>query len=160
MSKMEIKHVLYSSRNMRTFFIIFIGTAGFLGFNTCVAQSVIGKWQRSFTRIYTVDKATGKQVSVSADVQKQYDEALAKRGYKETLELKPDNTYISTVTTIGATPAVHSGKYSLSGKDLDMNIPLVNGQKTSITIHSLTSGTMIWDLIFMGKLTGIIYTKI
>ena len=157
---MKIKHLLNSSRNMRTFIIIFIGTAGFLGFNTCVGQSVIGKWQRSFTRIYTVDKATGKQVSVSADVQKQYDEALTKRGYKETLELKPDNTYISTVTTIGGTPAVHSGKYSLSGKDLDMNIPLVNGQKTSITIHSLTSSTMSWDLIFMGKLTGIIYTKI
>jgi hypothetical protein len=40
-----------------------------------------------------------------------------------------------------------------------MKIPLVNNQKTTITIQSLNGSTMIWDMVFMGKLTEVIYTK-
>ena len=54
---------------------------------------------------------------------------------------------------------IHNGKYSLAGKDLDMKIPLVNNEKTTITIQSINSSTMVWDMVFMGKLTEVIYTK-
>jgi hypothetical protein len=40
-----------------------------------------------------------------------------------------------------------------------MNIPLVHNEKTTITIKSLDTTTMVWDLVFMGKLTEIIYTR-
>ena len=56
-------------------------------------------------------------------------------------------------------PKVHTGTYSLSGKELDMNIPLVHNERTTITIQSVDSKTMVWDLVFMGKLTEITYAK-
>jgi hypothetical protein len=124
------------------------------------AQSVVGKWTRNTTRIFTVDKTTGKQIPLSAEAQKQYNDATAKNGYKETLEMKSDGTYTSTVTTTGAAPRTHDGKYALEGKNLDMNIPLVQGQKATITILSLTDKEMVWDLLFMGRLTEIFYTRI
>ena len=40
-----------------------------------------------------------------------------------------------------------------------MNIPLVHNEKTTITIKSLDAALMVWDLVFMGKLTEIIYTR-
>jgi len=123
------------------------------------AQSIVGKWTRNTTKIFTLDKTTGKQVPLSAEAQKQYNEAAAKNGYKETLEMKSDNTYTSIVTTTGADPRTHEGKYSLQGKNLDMNIPLVQGQKTTITINSLTNREMVWDLLFMGRLVEIFYTR-
>jgi hypothetical protein len=128
--------------------------------NTGFAQSVVGKWKRNTTKIFTLDKTTGKQVPLSTDAQKQYNDAANKNGYQETLEMKADNSYISMVTTTGAAPRNHEGKYTLTGKDLDMNIPLVQGQKTSITIISLTSKEMVWDLLFMGKLVEIFYIRI
>jgi hypothetical protein len=124
----------------------------------CRAQSVVGKWQRNMSRMFSIDKSTGKQVFVSDEYQKQYNAAIAKNGYKEILEMKSDNTYSTTVTSAGK-QTVHSGNYSLSGKTLDMNIPLVKGQKTVITVVSLTGSTMIWNLVFMDKSTGIEYDK-
>jgi len=56
-------------------------------------------------------------------------------------------------------PKERTEKYSLSGNKLDMNIPLVHNEKTTITIKSLDTTTMVWDLVFMGKLTEIIYTR-
>lgn len=130
------------------------------GSATCDAQSVVGKWKRTGTKIFVADKATGKQVPASTQMQQQYDQATAARGYNEMLELKSDNTYIITVSAAGsAKPMIHNGNYSLSGTDLDMKIPLVNNQKTAITIQSLNSSTMVWDMVFMGKLTEVIYTK-
>ena len=139
--------------------IIFLNIA-FAGFIQCDAQSVIGKWERTGTKFFITDKASGKQTPVSDDKQQQYDKAAKERGYKETLEFKSGNTYISTVTAGGEQPKIHNGNYSISGKDLNMNIPLVNNEKTTITIQTLNDKTMIWDMVFMGKLTEIIYTKI
>jgi hypothetical protein len=123
-------------------------------------QSVVGKWTRNATKVFTLDKATGKQVPLSDDAQKQYNDAVAKNGYKETLEMKSDGTYITTVSTTGAAPRTHDGKYTLNGKNLDLNIPLVQGQKTTITLVSITKSEMVWDLLFMGKLVEVFYTRI
>src|SRR5664279_3124023 len=87
----------------------------------CSAQSIVGKWKRNTTKNFTLDKATGKQVPVSAEAQKQYNDAISKNGYQETLEMKGDNSYVSTVTTTGAEPRSHEGKYTVTGKDLDMH---------------------------------------
>jgi hypothetical protein len=126
----------------------------------CNAQSIVGKWKRTGTRIFIADKASGKQVPASTRMQQQYDQAIAARGYTEMLELKSDDTYSITVSTAGdAKPIIHNGNYSLSGKDLDMKIPLVNNQKTTITIQSINGITMVWDMVFMDKLTEVIYTK-
>jgi hypothetical protein len=128
--------------------------------NACHAQSVVGKWHRDLTKIFTTDKATGKPVPVSDEMQKQYNDAVTKNGYNESLELNSNNTYISTVSAGGSEPKIHKGNYSLSGNILDLNIPLVQGQKTTITLRSLTDKEMVWDLLFMGKLTEIFYTRI
>jgi hypothetical protein len=146
--------------SIKTLILLSVFTIGFSNFNKCDAQSVVGKWQRTGTKIFTTDKTTGKQVPAPAGMQQQYEEAVAKRGYIETLEFKSNNTYTSTVATSGGKPISHDGNYSISGNLLDMNIPLVNGEKTNITIQTLTDNKMIWDLVFMGKLTEIIYTKI
>jgi hypothetical protein len=124
------------------------------------AQSIVGKWKRNTTNIFTLDKATGKQVPLSADAQKQYNEASRKNGYQETLEMKADNSFVSSVTTTGEAPRIHVGKYTLAGRNLDMHIPLVQGQQTTITIFSLTDKEMVWDLLFMGKLVEIFYSRI
>jgi hypothetical protein len=146
---------------MKSFPIILLTGIFFLSMTgISSAQSVVGKWKRNTTKNYTLDKATGKQVPVSADMQKQFDDAISKNGYQETLEMKGDNSYISTVTTTGAEPRSHEGKYTLTGKDLDMHIPLVQGQKTTITVSSLTNKEMVWDLLFMGKLVEVFYTRI
>lgn len=139
--------------------IFFLINAAAAGSKDCDAQSVVGKWDRNTTKIFSLDKATGKQVPVSAVSQQQYNDAVAKNGYRETLEMKSDNTYVSTVTTTGAAARSHEGKYTLAGNNLDMHIPLVQGQKTTITIHSLTNKEMVWDLLFMGKLTEVFYTR-
>jgi hypothetical protein len=130
-----------------------------LAFNTCGAQSIVGKWQRDLTKWYQLDKTTGKQVPVSPDVQKQFDDAMATREYKEILEIKSDGTYTSTVTAGGETK-VHSEHYTLSGKNLDLNIPLVKDEKTTITIETLTATQMTWNLVYMNKLTGVGYKRI
>lgn len=89
---------------------------------------------------------------------------MASVGYKEILEFKTDHTYIITVSTNNnpnGTP--HGNTWSLSGTVLDMNIPLVKNQKTSITIKSINAHTMIWDISYMGspnQLTEVTYTKI
>jgi hypothetical protein len=147
------------ARSIKVASLLIFLNIGFAGFNQCTAQSVIGKWERTGTKFFVTDKASGKQTPVSSDKQQQYDKAAAERGYKETLEFKSGNIYTSTVTAGGEEPKIHNGNYSLSGKDLNMNIPLVNNEKTTITIQSLNDKTMIWDLVFMGKLTEIIYTK-
>jgi hypothetical protein len=138
--------------------ILFCIITGFFSFTRCEAQSVVGKWRRTFTKIYVRDKTTGKQVPASAEMQKIFDEQANK--YNETLELKSDNTYISKVSAVGDDkPTAHNGTYALSGKDLNMNIPLVHNEKTTITIQTLSGTTMVWELQFMGKLTEITYTK-
>jgi hypothetical protein len=149
---LPIKH-LHMKAN---FFLIIIML---FGFNTCGAQSIIGKWQRDLTKWYQLDKTTGKQVPVSPDVQKQFEESMATRDYKEILEIKSDGTYTSTVSAGGETK-VHSEHYTLSGKNLDLNIPLVKGEKTSITIETLTATQMTWNLVFMNRLTGLGYKRI
>ena len=126
--------------------------------DVCGAQSVVGKWKRNLSHVFSFDKSTGKKVFVSDEYQKQYDAANAENGYIEILEMKSDNTYTSTATA-GGKQIVHSGKYSLSGNILDMNMPLVKGQKSVITVVSLTPSTMIWNLVFMNKSNGIQYDK-
>ncbi|MEP6948189.1 MAG: hypothetical protein ABI863_02895 [Ginsengibacter sp.] len=144
----------------KSLFIVSCAILGSAIITACDAQSVVGKWKRTGTKIFLADKATGKQMPASTQMQQQYDQAIAARGYSEMLELKSDHTYVITVSTAGnATPMIHNGNYSLSGKDLDMKIPLVNNQKTAITIQSLDGSTMVWDMVFMGKLTEVIYTK-
>ena len=143
----------------RTLVIIFIFTSGLSGFIKCSAQSVVGKWQRDLTVWYDLDKATGKQVPVSAEKQKQFDEHMAAENYKEILEFKSDGTYTSTATAGGETKT-HSDRYTLSGKTLDMNIPLVKGEKTTITIETLTADKMVWNLYFMTHKTGVGYKRI
>jgi hypothetical protein len=119
----------------------------------------VGKWKRVFTKIFVTDKTTGKQVPASAEMQKTFDEHAS--AYIETLEIKSNNTYISTVSTASdEKPKAHTGTYTLSGNDLNMNIPLVHNEKTTITIQSLNSESMVWALLFMGKLTEITYSKI
>lgn len=143
----------------KSLLIIFILTAGLSGFIKCSAQSVVGKWQRDLTVWYEVDKATGKQVPMSPEKQKQFDQAMATRNYKEILEFKSDGTFTSTVTAGGETKKKND-HYSLSGKTLDLNIPLLKGEKTTITIETLTSDKMIWNLYYMNRLTGIGYKRI
>jgi len=64
------------------------------------------------------------------------------------------------VSAKGIEPTERTEKYSLTGNNLDMNIPLVLNEKTTITIKSLDTTTMIWDLVFMNKLTRITYKRI
>jgi hypothetical protein len=124
----------------------------------CDAQSIIGIWHRGGTKIFVTDKSGG-QKAISAEQQIQFDDAAIANGYKETLEFKSDNTYLSKVSAKGMEPKERIGKYLLLGDNLDMNIALVRGEKTTIAIKSLDAHTMIWDLTFMGKLTEVIYTR-
>jgi Lipocalin-like domain len=138
-------------------FVLILASLFFMA-DTCEAQSIVGKWKRNLSHVFSIDKSTGKKVFVSDEYQKQYDAATAENGYQEILEMKSDNTFTSTVTA-GGKQNVRSGKYSLSGNTLDMNIPLVKGQKSVITIVSLTPSIMIWNLVFMEKSNGIQYDK-
>ena len=138
------------------FFIFLVGF--FMTSNPCDAQSVVGKWKRDLSHMFSIDKTTGEPVYVSAETQKQFDDAYKENGYKEILEMKSDNTFTSTVSA-GGKQTVHSGTYSVSGKTLDMNIPLVQGEKTTITIIKLTSSSMLWNLVYKGRSTGIDYEK-
>jgi hypothetical protein len=157
---MKTKSPALKSSAYKALLILSCAIFGAAGISICDAQSVVGKWKRTGTKNFIVNKATGKQIPASEVMQQQYDEAAAARGYNEMLEFKSDNTYVSTVTTAGnVKPMIHNGNYTLSGKDLDMKIPPVNNQKTVITIQSINSSMMVWDLVFMGKLTEITYTK-
>ena len=140
--------------------VVFVLMLAYMFFipDICGAQSVVGKWKRNLSHVFSFDKSTGKKVFVSDEYQKQFDAANAENGYMEILEMKSDNTYISTATA-GGKQTVHTGKYTLSGNILDMNMPLVQGQKSVITVVSLTQSTMIWNLVFMNKSNGIQYDK-
>ena len=139
--------------------MFFILTSGLCGFIKCGAQSVVGKWQRDLTILYELDKTTGKQIPSSPEKQKQFEEAMATRNYKEILEMKSDGTYTQTVTAGGETKS-HTDHYTLSGKNLDLNIPLVQGKKTTITIETLTADKMVWNLLYMNRLTGVGYKRL
>jgi hypothetical protein len=108
----------------------------------CQAQSVVGKWQRDISRLFTIDSASGKEISADPETQKQYIDAITKNGYQEILEMKEDNTYTSTVTAAGKQTS-RSGHYTVLGRHLEMSIPLVNGQKTTITIITLSDKAMV-----------------
>src|ERR1700709_1894873 len=136
--------------------ILFILTCGLSGFMKCSAQSIVGKWQRDLTILYDLDKTTGKQIPSSPEKQKQFEATMATRNYKEILEMKSDGSFLQTVTAGGETKS-HSDHYILSGKNLDMNIPLVQGNKTIITIETLTADNMSGNLILMNHLTGVGY---
>ena len=151
---------VYKTHRVKNLFAIVFFAVSITGVIECDAQSVIGKWERTGTKIFVSEKSSGKQVPASSEMQQKYDKAIIERGYKEIIEFKSGSTYVSTVTAAGKEPMIHDGNYSLSGKDLNMNIPLVNNEKTTITIQSLTNKTMIWDMVFMGKLTELIYSKI
>ena len=141
-------------------FIAITCITGFAGVK-CDAQSIVGKWHRTATGSFKIDKATGKETPVfTPEQQKQYDEATAANEYNEVLEFKANNTYVSNVSAKGRAATEHTGNYSLSGNNLDMNIPLVKNQKTTITVKSLDATTMVWDLVFMDKLTRITYKRI
>lgn len=146
---------LFKSRRLYVF-IFLIGS--FILSNTCDGQSVVGKWKRDLSHMFSVDKTTGEIVYVSQEVQKQYDEAYKENGYMEILEMKADNTYTSTVSA-GGKQTIHSGVYSRSGKTLEMNIAEVQGGKTTITILKLTNSSMLWNLVYKGRSTGIDYEK-
>ncbi|MEO8763661.1 MAG: hypothetical protein ABI416_05210 [Ginsengibacter sp.] len=155
-----MKSILFSPSAIRAFILLLTITGGFATANTCQGQSVVGKWKREGIKLFTENSATGKQEPVSAQAQQQYDKAEAARGYHEILEMKSDNTYTITVSTASsASPVIHNGKYSLSGRNLDMNIPEVNHEKTNITLQSITSSKMVWDMLFKGKLMEIRYAK-
>jgi putative NADH-flavin reductase len=112
-------------------------------------------------RSFKIDKATGKEKPMfTPEQQKQYDQATAANDYNELLKFKSNNTYVSKVSAKGMKPIERTEKYSLSGNKLDMNTPLVHNEKTTITIKSLDATTMVWDLVFMDKLTGITYKRI
>ena len=149
----------FTAFTLKVFVVTTFITVGFAGFCKCDAQSIVGKWHRGGTKIFVTDKTNGTQTPVSAQQQKQFDDAAIENGYDETLEFKSDNTYISKVSAKGMEPKERTEKYSLSGNTLDMNIPLVHNEKTTITIKSLDAAMMVWDLVFMGKLTEIIYTR-
>jgi SepF-like predicted cell division protein (DUF552 family) len=136
-------------------------TFGFASLNNCDAQSIVGKWHRTGTTQFRIDKATGKETPLfTAEQQKQYDQASDANEYNEQLEFKSNNTYVSKVSAKGSEPTEHTEKYSITGNILDMNIQLVHNEKTTITIKSLDATTMIWDLVFMNKLTRITYKRI
>jgi hypothetical protein len=152
---------MFTAFTLKTLLVIICITVGFAGFTKCEAQSIVGKWHRTGTTSFRIDKATGKQTPLfTAEQQKQYDEATAANEYNELLEFKSDNTYTSNVSAKGRKPTERTEKYSLLGNNLDMNIPLVHNEKTTITIKSINGTTMVWDLVFMNKLTEIIYTRI
>jgi hypothetical protein len=148
----------FTFKDLLIFTCIFIG---FAGFTKCDAQSIVGKWHRTGATKFRIDKATGKETPLfTAEQQKQYDQATDANEYNELLEFKSNNTYVSKVSAKGVEPTEHTEKYSLSGNKLDMNIPLVFHEKTTITIKSLDANTMVWDLVFMNKLTRITYKRI
>jgi len=157
---MKIKST-FTAFTLKAFLIVFCSAIGFAGFSTCEAQSIIGKWHRTGTISFKIDKATGKETPVfTAEQQKQYDQATTANEYNELLEFRSNNTYISNVSAKGRPATVHTGNYSLSGNNLEMNIPLVQNEKTTITIKSLDASTMVWDLLFMNKLNRITYKRI
>ena len=156
---MKIIPVASVSFLLKAFTLIVFLIPSLSAFNTCDAQSIVGKWHRGGTKIFVVDKATGAQKPLSEEQQKQFDDAAAANQFDEILEFKSDNTYIDKVSAKGREATQHTEKYSLSGNKLDMNIPLVKNEKTTITIKSLDAHTMVWDLMFMGRLTEVIYTK-
>ena len=149
----------FTAFTLKVIIVITSITLGFAGFCKCDAQSIVGRWHRGGTKIFVTDKTNGTQKPLSAQEQKQFDDAAIANGYNETVEFKSNNTYISKVSAKGMEPKERTEKYSLSGNKLDMNIPLVHNEKTTITIKSLDTTTMVWDLVFMGKLTEIIYTR-
>ena len=149
----------FTAFTLKVIIVITFITLGFAGFCKCDAQSIVGRWHRGGTKIFVTDKTNGTQKPLSAQEQKQFDDAAIANGYDETLEFKSNNTYISKVSAKGMEPKERTDNYSLLGNKLDMNIPLVHNEKTTITIKSLDTTTMVWDLVFMGKLTEIIYTK-
>ena len=106
------------------FYLLFHPFAGVCSITKCDAQSIVGKWHRTGTTSFKIDKATGKQTPLfTAEQQKQYDEATAANEYNELLEFKSNNTYISNVSAKGRKPTERTEKYSLSGNNLDMNTP-------------------------------------
>lgn len=142
---------------LKPFFIIAIAFAGIL---RCDAQSIVGKWHRTATGSFKIDKTTGKETPVfKPEQQKQYDERVAENEYTDAVEFRSNNTFTSIASAKGMKPMEKTGKYSLTGNNLDMNIPLVHNEKTTITIHSIDAGKMVWDLVFMDKLTRITYTR-
>ena len=149
----------FTAFTLKVIVVITFITLGIAGFCKCDAQSIVGRWHRGGTKIFVTDKTNGTQKPLSAQEQKQFDDAAIANGYNETVEFKSNNTYISKVSAKGMEPKERTEKYSLSGNKLDMNIPLVHNEKTTITIKSLDTTTMVWDLVFMGKLTEIIYTR-
>src|SRR5437899_9685777 len=117
---------------------------GFVGFTQCQAQSVVGTWKRTATNWFTIDKATGKEIPVSAEYKKQVDEHMASVGYKEVLEFKPDHTYVSTLSTNdNSKGTAHTGSWSLSGNELKTTDDK-KGTAT-FTVKSVNSNTMILD---------------
>jgi hypothetical protein len=141
-------------------FIVITCITGFAGIK-CDAQSIIGKWHRAGTLSFKIDKATGKETpALTPAQQKQYDDATAANEYNEVLEFKSSTTYTSNISAKGRPATAHTGNYSLSGNNLNMNIPPVHNEKTTITIKSLDATTMVWDLVFMNELTRITYKRI
>jgi len=156
---MKTKSAIASAFMCKTSFIVIGTLVGFLGTISCDAQSIIGIWHRGDTKIFVLDKATGGQKALTPEQQKQFNEAARANEYKETLDFKPNNTYVSKVSAKGMAPTERTESYTLTGNKLEMNMAPVHGRKPTITIKSLDATTMIWDLTFEGKLTEIIYTK-
>ena len=141
--------------------IVITCITGFAGITKSDAQSIVGKWHRVATGSFKIDKATGKETPVfTPEQQKQYDQATAANEYNELLEFKSNNTYVSNVSAKGMKPQERTEKYSLTRNNLDLNIPLVHNEKTTITVKSLDATTMVWDLVFMDKLTRVTYKRI
>jgi hypothetical protein len=143
----------------KTLMVLLCCWMGVAGCMSVCAQSIVGKWTRKATKIFVTDPSSGKQVPATPAVQAQYDQHAA--DYHESLEFKDNNEYIITTTTsVDPKPKAHTGNYTLSGKDLDMKIPLINNQRPTITIKSMSNTAMTWSFLYMGKLMEITYTKI
>jgi len=159
-NKMKTKS-MFRVFSLKALIAIVCITVGFAGVTKCNAQSIVGKWHRTGATKFRIDKATGKETPLfTAEQQKQYDQATDANECNELLEFKSNNTYVSKVSAKGVEPTERTEKYSLTGNNLDMNIPLVLNEKTTITIKLLDTTTMIWDLVFMNKLTRITYKRI
>jgi hypothetical protein len=103
----------FTAFTLKVIIVITFITLGFAGFCKCDAQSIVGRWHRGGTKIFVTDKTNGTQKPLSAQEQKQFDDAAIANGYNETVEFKSNNTYISKVSAKGMEPKERTEKYSL-----------------------------------------------
>jgi hypothetical protein len=84
---------------------------------TANAQSITGKWARKSIKMTAIEKASGKRQDIS-ETSRQMVEM-----YKETIEFKPDHTFLmSTRMLHAAKPVEMYGTYKLTGNQLSLEL--------------------------------------